>query len=224
MSGSVDGTDYADYEYQKVSLVQPAAEAGNDFPRESVVKANIEPLEDIGGLSNNEIAELVAFRLEIGFDGDDAATEGDQNVGGTHFITGALGANITDDALPVEGGTIVGDVETVSGTSSSPAQATSKSDDAVFEVYQAEASLPFDDQTNNTGGGAFFQSHLHDRNYRDSVGRGPVIDQNDDLTIVQRVKSNDAVITPIVSVTVHCIWDVAETDDAGRRFAVPTDD
>lgn len=213
------GTDYSDFQYQQVTLVQRVDAADGNVSSTSTALVNFEPLGAIGGLANNEVAELVAYRLEIGFDGADPQVAGDQDVGGTMHIQGSVGANIDPDALPESGQGV-----TVDESDNNRTFAVERADDAIFEMYQAEASLPFDDETNGQGGGGYFQTDLHDRNWRELTGRGPVLDQNDDLTVVQETTNNDSVIEPEVTVTVHCVWDVAETSDAGRRFSVPADD
>ena len=216
-AGNDGQTDYADFEYQQVTVEQRLEPAPNQPGSTSLAIVNFDVLGDVGGLDNNEVAELVYFSLELGFDGADSAIAGDQNVGGTIFVEGSLGSNITDEALPTSGNQVA------------PAQRDNaqtlgyeKSDDAIFEDYMMEASLPFDDEANGTGGGGYVDTgNVHERNYRALTGRGPVLDQNDDLTIVQQATNNDAVIQPRVHVTVHCVWDVAETSDAGQRFSLP---
>ena len=59
------------------------------------------------------------------------------------------------------------------------------------------------------------------KNMRNLTGRGPVLDQTDDLTVASRAIASDTVLSPIFRVQVSCIWDVAETSDAGRVFSVP---
>jgi len=220
MSGSTASTDYADFEYQQMTVAQRLNAADNQPAASGTVIANFDVLGDVGGLANNEVAELVYFALELGFDGADSAIAGDQDVGGTIFVQGSLGSNITEQALPLSGNFSQPDQADNGQT-----QQLSKSDDAIFEDYTMEASLPFDDETNGTGGGGYVDTGtVHERNYRSLTGRGPVLDQNDDLTIVQSYTNNDSVIEPNVVTTVHAVWDVAETSDAGQRFSVPNDD
>jgi len=58
-------------------------------------------------------------------------------------------------------------------------------------------------------------------NYREIVGRGPVLDSSDDLTAVYDLEGEDVIVTFLGDISIQLIWDVAEVSDAGRAFSVP---
>jgi len=219
MSDTSTETDYADFEYQQILYEQSPPTATGSFDRRRTDVLSVSPLSDIGGLANNEVAELVAYRLTVDFDSDDEANEGDQNVGGGLYIEGTFGANTTDEAIPTNYEVVAENDQGIAGEGSARLQSASK--DEVFGQYQASASLPFDDQGNGLGGGMHVSDAKIVKNMRSLTGRGPVLDQTDDLTIASRAIASDTVLSPIFRVQVTCIWDVAETSDAGRVFSVP---
>jgi len=212
------GTDYSDFEYQQISATLEAPAADGDQQEQAELTFGVSPLSDVGGLANNEVAELVAYRLSVSFDSDDEAIAGDQNVGGGYYLSGSFGANAADvDAIPEE----FDSVELEVGPGNTETSLSSASRDEIFDMFQASASLAFDDQAGGLGGGMHVEGVDYDRNMRQLTGRGPVLDQTDDVTLAARAIASDSVVTGKFKIHVHLIWDVAETSDAGRAFSVP---
>lgn len=219
MSDTSTETDYADFEYQQILFEQAPPSATGTSDRERTDVLSVSPLSDIGGLANNEVAELVAYRVTVDFDSDDEAGEGDQNVGGGLYLEGTFGANTTDEAIPTNYEIVAEEDTGIAGTGEARLQSASK--DEIFGQFQASASLAFDDQGNGLGGGMHVSQAEVEKNMRSLTGRGPVLDQTDDLTVASRAIASDTVLTPIFRIQVTCVWDVAETSDAGRVFSVP---
>lgn len=221
-----DGTDYSDFEYQTAALrtqVTPDDSVSTN-PRARTV-TSFEPLARIGGLDNNEVAELVYLETFADIEIEDEEVA-DQDVATTGELRGAVGINLpaSDSAFPesadvgfrgevVEAANIPEDNVTTRGNS--------RSDDRILQQYFSGFGLPFDDQTNGPGGSGTYNHFYAEKSYRSLTGRGPVLDANDDLSVSAAVNVSDSII-PIASNTrIHCVWDVAETSDAGRRFSVP---
>jgi len=219
MTGSTDAsTDYSDFEYQQLQFTLGAEAANGAGAVTSQAALGVSPLDDIGGLANNEVVELVAYRITVAVNPNDPAIAGDQNVGGGTYFQGAFGANADDtDVLPDEFDFLTTNV----GPDNTAQTIQSASRDEIFELFQGSFSLAFDDETNGLGGGQDSVLYSEERDLRGTTGRGPVLDQTDDVTVAAKIIQNDSVQNPELVVHVHCIWDVAETSDAGRAFSVP---
>lgn len=218
MSGSAD-SDYSDFEFQQIQMKVGAEEADGSQSQTTFQAYGVSPLSDIGGLANNEVAELVAYRVTAAVDGNDSASVGDQNAGGSFHFEASVGANAADEGAVPEAFDVV-----ESDFGGAPSSLKSASRDEIFELIQGTYSLPFDDETNSLGGGQNSTLYSESRNFRDLTGRGPVLDTSDNLTIAAIITANDSVIPVDLVIHLHCIWDLAETSDAGRAFSVPSDD
>lgn len=221
MNGSAD-TDYSDFEYQQIVTRNQLDPTGSN--PDATVQYEIEPLSGIGGLDNNEVAELVALEVITGLEVDDEIA--DQDVGTYAEHRGVVGANLpaTRSILPgtIRSNDVDGTVVTSSATASSSTRiAGSQSEDRIFQMFRGSLSLPFDDQTNGPGGAGSENSFHSVKSFRDISGRGPVLDASDDMTVLDRVIVGDTVLPVESNVRLNCVWDVAETSDAGRAFSLP---
>jgi len=209
MSGGASGTDYSDFEYQTLALDSTAAGNGNV---NSEFLYEIEPLGGIGGLDNDEVAELVHLEIHASIEPEDE--EGDQDVATAADLRGIVGANInTPDGLAAIG-------NSVEKQGQGGGAGLEVSDDRVFQQFQARAVLPFDD-TQGPGGGSFDSFH-NSRNFRRITGRGPVLDSTDDITVSGAIIGGDVLASVLRSkVNLHLIYDTAHVGDAGRAFSVP---
>jgi hypothetical protein len=220
--------DYSDFEYQQIDValrVQPTSSGSN---QQAAVVYDIEPLGDIGGLANNEVAELAYMETYAGMEFEDE--NDDQNVGTAGECRGAVGINLpaSDEAFPSDAqqsnpkqaqSTLI---QTQNTTESElNANSSVSSDDRFLQLYRAREYPPFDDETTGPGGGGSHDQFFAVKNWRELTGRGPVLDANDDIGISLNVNVGDSIIGVAGNVRCHMIWDVAETDDAGRRFSVP---
>lgn len=230
MSGDFTGTDYSDFEYQFVDIdfgLTPSADTTN-IGAEAVY--TIEPLQFAGGLSQNEVAELVYLETYAGIELEDEA--GNQQVATTAETRGAVGINLpnSQDAFISKVQTSTGDpvdasVEVVGTNNGVNAEddirplSSVRTDERFLQAYRAKFSPPFDD----TGpGGSGSHDHFHDKkHFRRLTGRGPVFDANDDLSVSTAFNVGSSVTGGGSTIRLQCVWDVAEVDDAGRAFSVP---
>lgn len=225
MSGSAD-VDYSDFEYQQIEAQFSITGDGSNDAATVDGLARYDVLEAVGGLDNNEVAELVGYRLQVGLEVEDSAEDGDQDVGSSIEFRGTFGANLdgTTDAISSNE---LGErnIETVffnsTGGTNANISGTSVARDEIFDHYRVTGTFPFDDQTNGPGGGGSLPTLQLEENYRQTHGRGPVLDSNDDIGVLGFVIAADTVLTTAGFVRGTLIWDVAETDDSGRAFSVP---
>lgn len=220
MSVNPDGMteiDYSDFEYQQIyhrHQQDPTGDGAN-----SQVKSDFEVLGGIGGLDNNEVAELVWMEAQVSV--QHFQEDADQDVGSETFFEGIVGANLpaTTALLPADGDQ-TGEIINTNNTSAS-LNGSDDSEDRVFAPFAVAKTPAFDDQTNGPGGGGGHSTLVVKRPFRNMVGRGPVLDSSDDLSLLTSLEQDDEIIVGRGKVSLHCIWDVAETSDAGRAFSVP---
>lgn len=228
---SDEPTDYSSFEYQHVQYAHK--ERGNNSGR-STVTNSVEVLPNSGGLDVNEVAELVAVRIQAQVYGDDFGDVADTAQGHLDF-RGVMGANLNDVSDQIQGNR----TETTDLNKLSEPGTTLETDDGadpissifghdkdeVFLTYSAGNDTPFSSDAGGVGGGGG-STHTTDEtvNFRELYGRGPVLDSADDITFVSTLVKSQVSATAEGIVRVTLVWDIAETDDAGRRFAVPSDD
>jgi len=228
--GGDDSVDYSDFEFEQVShqlRVDQSAYGGTNIG--VGVVDDVEVLGAQAGLSNDEVAEVVYHELTATLEFDDEI--GDQDVGTFSEARGAFGVdlsgqNLINNTVPVrneDGDDVVignsgnGDA-TGPGTDSKIFQT---SQPEVFQMWRTMGAPPGDDETGGPGTGAFTDQFQRERNWRDLVGRGPVLDSKDNLSFATKVIVGDTVIDPTVNVDVHLVYDIAEMEEGGARFSVP---
>jgi len=169
MSGSDGGSvDYSSFEYQQMvaqlELRESGDSTGGSNPRAQAV-VNFEPLGDIGGLDQNEIAELAYLETHAVMEIEDESD--DQNVATTAEQRGTVGLNLPSDGPGASvspdstaGTDVPGDVVQVKQIDESNVEAfgRDRAEDRIMQVFKSSAALPFDDQTNGPGGAG---SHDH---------------------------------------------------------------
>lgn len=212
--------DYSDFQTQMVRAFVFLDTDGQPQDGASV-KHQIEPLDGIGGLANNEVAELLYLQVDaiVSFR-DDVE---DQDVATVADNSGVVGINLSENDF-IRSSTTSGDttiIQEVGGGTVNAANSPNVTDNDRLEMFEAHAGAPFDDETNGTGGGYGLDAYHSEKYYRSTHGRGPVLDQTDDITILQEVTANDCIVPVEAEVRLTMFWDVAETSDAGRRFSVP---
>lgn len=215
------GVDYSDFEYQQIYHVHNHNSLSGDGAV-SKIQTQTSPLRGIGGLDNNEVAELVYMEVQTFI--EHAQGDNDQDVGSETQFSGVVGANLPPQAsiLPNSGTSLDGTV--IQSNNVTPTiEGSENSEDRVFQPFQMGKSPAFDDQTNGPGGAGSMNTLSLERPWRSLTGRGPVLDSSDDMTIVTNLRQEDEVIEARGNVQVHCVWDIAETSDAGRAFSVPMD-
>lgn len=218
------GTDYSDFQIQTINA-NVFANSNPSSGGSTKVRAHnrVEPLEDRGGLDQNEEAELVYWKLHASLEFEDEA--GDQDVGTAAEYRGQFGANFAaqeEEFVDVNAaGGIGGDDTTISeeNTGNGGTNSETKTDNSIFGHWRAVGGLPFDDETNGPGGSANSNVYQEDRRYRELMGRGPVLDSDDDVTILHTMNAGDTVTDFAGVVKILCVWDIAETDESGAEFS-----
>jgi len=216
-SGAVD---YADFRQQH-AVVQIGRDTNGSQNPNIKAATKIEPLSGVGGLQNNEVAELVHLKVlaQIEYEQESA----DQDVGSASEHRGVIGINLPakNSAFPQS---VSNQIETDIFDDDGGAEfsnAATLTDNKYLDQYMVRGAPAFDDQVNGTGGGEGTGSYHNSIHYRNLTGRGPVLDQNDDITALQALNISDSVITESAQLRLSMVWDVAETSDAGRQFSLP---
>lgn len=219
--------DYSEYEYQHVDLSARIQEPYETPNARVAFGANIDPLGGVGGLSTNEVAELVYFELQARIEYE--TEEGDQTQSSAVEHRGIFGANLPVGAgIPadpdVSGFTTTRELEPTDARDGQDAtlEVSQTTDDRIFQHFLSDGTIPFDGA--DGGGGNANNANTYEKNYRQLTGRGPVLDSNDDLTVNQIIVVDDGSSSIQGNVRLHMVWDIAEVDDAGRAFSVPSDD
>jgi len=220
-------TDYSDFEYQQTNL-QMIARGSAPANSNAAGQIEFEPLGPIGGLANNEVAELVYHRITgyIEYENENA----EQTLPSQVEVRGVFGAN-----LPASDTVELGSTPTIVGEVYAPDAGTVEdydikgkdlSEDRIFDIFHGAGQTPFaadnalnPDQTG--GGGSASNIEPSEKNWRQLTGRGPVLDQSDSLTFNVAVNADNTGDEYSAQIFSHLVWDVAETSDAGRAFSVP---
>lgn len=214
-----ESTDYGDFRFQQVQFEHKdrTADGANS---QSTIVFEVDPLESMGGLQTNEVAELVYMETQVSLEYEDETD--DQDVGASVEYRGSVGANLDAKADEVGSGNTAGDVTIIDASGGSDTSTVrTQAKDEVFQSFRLQGNPPFDDETNGPGGSGDNQTVVYEKNWRQLTGRGPVLDANDDISQVSRLILADHII-PISALTrLHLVWDTAEVDEAGRAFSVP---
>ena len=215
-----NGTDYSDYEIQRV---QAQSQVDDPTGKEASTRAHFRagPLEGRGGLANNEVAELVGFRLcvKTAYEADTDDQDNDSGV----IIFGSFGINLQGTAEflnPSEGGSIEEFQSKNNGGTSH--FANSEVDDRVLDYFQHTSHTGFVNGVQGAGGGGTVEpGYEREVHFREVTGRGPVLDSTDDITLTYDLEGENVSNRVLGRIDVELIWDVAEVSDAGRAFSVP---
>lgn len=220
--GMSSGAEYADFEVQEFALlneVTPGTDGDNN-PNQRVL-AEFEPLEDRGGLSANEVAELVYLETIAYIEIEDE--NADQDVGTTGESRGYIGLNSQGDPESLNSSAADGGNITIQFTDQDVKDVKGKTvtDQGRLQPYALERGLPFDDQTNGPGGNSSGDTFHAQKHMRNIFGRGPVLDVTDNICIFNAVNVSDTIITVGATTRCYAVWDTAEVDEAGREFSLP---
>lgn len=212
------GSEYADFEHQEAGLFQSTGTFDGNPNTQSV--AEFDPLEDVGGLSANEVAELVYMEVLATLEFEDE--NGDQNVATTAEIRGYVGANLNSPEQSTNSQDNVSTRQVSGNVGGVQLSGSSITESGKFQIYGfAGAGLPSDDQTNGAGGNGGGHHFYAKKPFRKLMGRGPVLDQTDTMQIYQAINAGDSIM-PVQGVTrVSLVWDTAEIDEAGQEFSIP---
>lgn len=225
MSPSDTETDYGDFRYQHSNSTVTIRQSLEDFGNTRVQTVTpIDPLAGAGGLDVNEVAELVRLQIDVIIEYEDETAN--QDVATFSEIRGAVGINLPDSQsafldnanYPQEDGTVVS-ARGISEDNVNP-RTNTNTNDRILQPFATTGSPPHDGDT-SPGSGGYSNVKTYTLNYRSLIGRGPVLDSNDELSAAIAVVTGDITIDHKVTVRAHMVWDVAETDDGGRAFSVP---
>jgi hypothetical protein len=185
---------------------------------------NWNPLAQIGGLSNNEVAELVYAQIFAATEHE--GNEGSQTGAADSEVRGVYGANFqsVDRLFAASNESLQITDEEVNDGQLDSVGSDQINDHRIFGIFNAYGALPhFDSATGHASNGAN-PTTTYERNFRELYGRGPVVDSADSMAIGCQVICAQSDIPVQGTIRAHFVWDVAEVSDAGREFSVPTDD
>lgn len=226
-----DVIDYSDFQTQMVrafAFYNPPPD-GADQIGGIVVEYDVEPLEGIGGLANNEVAELMYLETNAIVDIAEAADAREVQTGHAD-LSGMVGINLTARQDFVRSSTVDGEatlVDEVNGAvlDTDAFRAPTVTDNDRLQMFEAFAGFGSGDPNGSGQGGYSYTPFQDHKNFRGTHGRGPVLDQTDKISILAEsstpgLANPDSLIEMEVRLTMY--WDIAETSDAGRRFSVPS--
>jgi hypothetical protein len=214
------GSDYAEFEYQVFNIEHSTGRPPTN-PLGDIVY-NFDPIQEFGGLDNNEVAELVYSEIQVGLETEEE--QGDQTAASSIEARGFFGANLDSTNVLIQNSENTVDVVDTNGQNLLVGQnGGTRSRDEIFQPYQVHGTQPFDGIADGTGGGGNLDDQTFIKNWRELVGRGPVLDSNDNLAVAERLIAGDKAPDTTVRSQIrgHLVWDIAEVNDAGRQFSVP---
>lgn len=228
MSISMDGdgmTDYSSFDYQQIDCGVSADNPDSSGDGNVALLAEVEPLQPIGGLDNNEVAELVYLETYAAFEEE---PESSGEAPDYLELRGVVGANLSPSTSAgistTSGPPSVSDnmeLTRIDGYSDLDegdgwsANGRSEARDEIFQVYRTASG--------GANAGASGDHFYATKNWRELTGRGPVLDSTDDIGISLFFVPGEGVDQNVRgNVRCHMVWDVAETTDAGRAFSVPS--
>lgn len=190
---------------------------GTPAVNQEFAQIGVEPLADTGGLNQNELAELVAYRL-VG----SVSTEGSADVAdystfpNTLQYRGVLGANLDPNNL-----TNGPDDDITAGPADGTQFVAFSEDHAeVWQDFMMQYEVPFIDTGNGIGGGgSVHTSGMGLTHLIEDLGvRGPFIDATDDIGVaVAQIAelASEIDVKPEPTVVADLYWDTHTVE--GRR-------
>lgn len=220
--------DYSSYEFQQSEFKISAEDVRTEGAGENVsAYIQQDPLEPSGGLDQNEVAELVAIHRSISVEPDNFEDLSPRTQGNFEF-RGVFGNDLTaeaDQLFPAGGINNVGNGEVYDQTSD---WATfelfnkGQTNAAIFDHFALTQGAGFEEPADGSGAGATTQTLEKTLPLREWYGAGPVLDASDNIGLNANLVSNNIDIGELSGLyRTTLVWDVAEVDDAGRRFGIP---
>jgi len=226
-------TDYSDYEYQHLDFEH--VELGDSNSERGIATASVEPLESRGGLETHQVAELVTQFTTVYVEPDNfgGVFETGNSAPGNFEFRGVFGSDLDSSTDLISDQADGGRNTLVSGTGSTELfsedgaqpQVIVRGHDKteVFDHFAAIGTMGFEDETSGAGGGAMAQNYSYKKDYRDDMGRGPILDSTDEIGIVSQLVKNNLTADGLSGhYRTTLVWDTAEVEDAGRKFGVPS--
>lgn len=223
MEMSGDGpTDYSDFEYQQIRCQNVIPDSASDGTN-VLGKVDIDVLEEQGGLSTNEVAELVYIETETYIEQEtDSGLLGSTSESMCE-VRGVVGSDIGEpDLFQSSGEDQQGDI--IAGTASGGTQAAyqTQSVSSAFHGFAATAGTAFTNDTVGAGGSFSGTPVNKSKNFRDLTNRGPVLGANDNITVIHQFTSSSVNNQVRSNVRIHLVWDISTVDDASEQFSVPS--
>jgi hypothetical protein len=226
--GSADDIDFTSFEYQHVQFrhSQEGENGGGSNSGNSVVASATEPLEDIGGLDQNEVAELVAIVNPYSKISPDDQGEDDNQEPGTADFRGSFGLNLDSQSDQVQDSNQTNDgttLQTGDGGAVKTNDVNYLSDEAVLMPFEHVLEVQYASATNGVGAGGAVNTQIYNPiHYRQMVGRGPILDSADDVSCVTTINKNRTEFVVEGAFGATLVWDIATVDEAGRQFGIPS--
>jgi hypothetical protein len=234
------GMDYGDVEVQTITATIRNDNSESDFidgNLKTSAALDFEPLSGVGGLDQNEVAELTYLEVYAKNEFEDVFAN--QEEPASAEFRGSVGINLPpspaalidhgSDPIPNQvDGTFFEKVDAQDGAEENgviEAFGGSNTDDRYLQHFTAAGSFGFAQgnvQDNIAGGGNGYSSVWHsEKHFRQLTHRGPVLDSQDNITCLLSLNAEGALPQHIGDLKCMLHWDVAETEDSGRRFSVP---
>lgn len=234
MGGSAE-LSYVDTERETITA--EIAINGNSGGNQLETVNQVEPLEEDGGLDRNEVAELHAIKItampsfeRTGAVADEPLVPFDFS-GVTYF-----GANLdlSEQPRPLDEGSTVSASEGITNGQPNPATALfSCNEVGIFDYIRYFASRNYLDSQGGDGSGPYAAGSSIEVDgagrlcYPVDYGiRGPVIDENDDLSFISRIvvenRNNSDVSSDFeLAVTTDLVYRIHEIENVRNDFSLP---
>lgn len=220
-------TDFSDFAHENTTI-QWNANVG-DF--EQAVSTEFKPLESEGGLENDEIAELVALQVQ-GIAQLDGGGESDSSSLSTFEVRGGIGFNIDPNEVP-HGAPVNVDAAGFPDSTDNrirqiravnEAGQTDDQNNGQLEVFQTDEPAllyPFSFGGSASSGFSGHEIGVDVLNFRDTYGRGPIVDATDDWGVVLYAIKNGGTVAHDLEMTMRAVWDISEVEGVRSRFSLP---
>lgn len=225
-----EDVDYSDFEFQHMRVDIAESEGDESALQEGFV--SVSPLEDQGGLDNNEVAELVAIVNVTAYATLDDFSAASNSLVGAVDLRGTIGANLDSSSdLIFSGNAAVNNKnrgqrlidEEDSNPDADIAFLFHNTKSEIFKHFEAHAGSGFKDEAVGTGASVVPANvPLESNHFRSLTGRGPVLDSSDNISVMYSLVKNNVDQGAEAGVRFTCVWDVTTVDDAGSKFSVPT--
>jgi len=211
---------YGELEFQQLSAF--FSQDGGNADEEVEVFKNVEPVEP-QGLDNDEIAELVYMDVEYAVVIRDDSTDNNQT---------ELGNAIAEYSIEVNPGNRDGQILnlTANGDAFTDGENLATGDGALFEddepgrlFFGLQAvTAGFSSGAEGRGGGTDAgESSRFQQHFRDTYGRGPAVDANDDLGVFMEIDNDNVTAGINIQMTAQLVWDVHTVEGQRGQFALP---
>lgn len=195
-----------------------------------------EPMYDDGGLDHNEVAEVVGFNIRVIGQFEHGATSdlGDFPLRPASVqFRGSFGINLAEqdiiNGFDEDSRNEPGTARSVEGGTGGTASVYSDDDQGRLHQLGLDAESPYFDTSGTdadgpyAGGGVVSKGTEVDFSYPVDMGiRGPVIDENDDLSVIGAIVSEQTIRLPFeLTVQVDVFYNVMEIEGVRQDFGMP---